>query len=173
MKVRRTIDGKDLLEMFGIPSFRHMSKDKLASFVSALSDVDPEVAKKALEQFPDLSVAMASIVGHYRGIISECLASSDANERLCLEACCSAMDSIQCELEREELSSERREELIAQSVELVQMMREIATDSKRFRAHVIYISSVAVGFVTATLVSVLGSKADFAFPNLSKIAQRA
>lgn len=67
MKIRRRIDEKDLLKMLGIPSFRYMSKEKLASFVSALPDVDPDVAKKALEQFPDLSAAITEIVGRDRG----------------------------------------------------------------------------------------------------------
>lgn len=64
MKIKRRIDEKDLLKMLGIPSFRYMSKDKLASFVSALSDIDPDVAKKALEQFPDLSAAIADVLVH-------------------------------------------------------------------------------------------------------------
>ena len=64
MKIKRRIDEKDLLKMLGIPSFRYMSKDKLASFVSALSDIDPDVAKKALEQFPDLSAAIAVVLVH-------------------------------------------------------------------------------------------------------------
>lgn len=112
--------------MLGIPSFRYMSKEKLASFVSALPDVDPDVAKKALEQFPDLSAAITEIVGHYRGIVSECLAGSDADTRLCLVTCASIIDSIQHELESEALTFEQRETLIGQSLELVQIMRYIS-----------------------------------------------
>lgn len=173
MKIKRRIDEKDLLKMLGIPSFRYMSKDKLASFVSALPDIDPDVAKKALEQFPDLSAAIAEIVGHYRGIVTECLAGSDADTRLCLEACASTIGSIQRELESETLTFDQRETLIGQSVGLVQTMRAIDADGKRFRAHVIYASSIAFGLATAALVSVLGGKADFAFPNLGQVAKRA
>ena len=139
MKIKRRIDEKDLLKMLGIPSFRHMSKDKLASFVSALPDIDPDVAKKALEQFPDLSTAITEIVGHYAGIVSECLAGSDADTRLCLD----------------------------------QIMRSIDADGKRFRAHIIYASSIAVGLVAAALVSVLGGKTDLSLPSLSQVARRA
>ncbi len=173
MKIRRRIDEKDLLKMLGIPSFRHMSKDKLASFVSALPDIDPDVAKKALEQFPDLSTAITEIVGHYRGIVSECIAGSDADTRLCLVTCASIIDSIQHELESEALTFEQRETLIGQSVGLVQMMRTIDADGKRFRTRIVYASSVALGLVAAALVSVLGSRTDFQLPTLSQVARRA
>ena len=173
MKIKRRIDEKDLLKMLGIPSFRHMSKGKLASFVSALPDIDPDVAKKALEQFPDLSTAITEIVGHYAGIVSECLAGSDADTRLCLETCASIIDSIQRELETERLAFEQREMLIGQSLELVQIMRSIDADGKRFRAHIIYASSIAVGLVAAALVSVLGGKTDLSLPSLSQVARRA
>ena len=43
---------KKVLKKLGIPDFRHMTKDKVVKFVSLLPNMDPEVAKKALEQFP-------------------------------------------------------------------------------------------------------------------------
>lgn len=173
MKIKRQISEKDLLEMFGIPSFRHMTKDKLASFVSALPDVDPEVAKKALEQFPDLSAAMTEIVGHYRSVISECLAGSDADTRLILETGASIAGSIQRDLENEKLDFEQRQSLIDRSLELVQTMREIDADGKRFRVRVFCAASITFGIVVGALVSVLGGKADISLPNLGSVSSRA
>ena len=173
MKLKRQINEKDLLKMLDIPTFRHMTKDKLASFVSALPDTDPEVAKKALEQFPDLSTAVTEIVGHYKGIISECLAGSDADTQLCLETCAAIASTIQSELKNPELTNEQRESLIDKSMQLVQQMREIDADGKRFRAHVAYAALFALCIAAATLASVLGGKTDFALPNLSQAAKRA
>lgn len=173
MKLKRQISEKDLLEMFGIPSFRHMTKDKLASFVSALPDVDPEVAKRALEQFPDLSAAMIEIVGRYRGVISECLAGSDADTRLILETCASIVGSVQRDLENEELDFEQRQSLIDRSMELVWMMREIDADEKRLRVRVFYAASITFGIVAGALFSVLGGKVDISLPNLSGVSSRA
>ena len=173
MMIKRRIDEKDLLKMLGIPSFRHMTKDKLASFVSALPDIDPDVAKKALEQFPDLSAAITEIVGHYTEIVSECVAGSDADTHLCLEACASVIDSIQHELESEVLTFEQRETLIGQSVGLAQTMRAIDADGKRFRTRIICASSIALGLVAAALVSVLGGKTDLSLPGLCQVARRA
>ena len=41
-----------VLTKLGIPDFRHLTKDKVVSFVSMLPHMDTEVAKMALEQFP-------------------------------------------------------------------------------------------------------------------------
>ena len=38
-----------VLRKLDIPDFRHMTKDKVVSFVSMLPQMDPEVAKCALE----------------------------------------------------------------------------------------------------------------------------
>lgn len=173
MKIKRRIDEKDLLKMLDIPSFRHMTKDKLASFVSALPDVDPDVAKKALEQFPDFSTAMAEIVSHYRGIVSECLAGSDGDTRLCLETCASMVNSIQRELDKKELSFEQQQALIDRSMELVQTMKEISADGKHFRAHVINVTSIALVVVTGALISAIGGKVDFSLSDLIRPASRA
>lgn len=51
--MKRTLSEKKVLKKLGIPDFRHMTKDKVVEFASMLSRMDPEVAKKALEQFPE------------------------------------------------------------------------------------------------------------------------
>ena len=38
-----------VLEKLNITDFRHLSKDNVMSFASMIQDMDPEVAKKALE----------------------------------------------------------------------------------------------------------------------------
>ena len=68
MRLKRQISEKDLLRLLDIPSFRHISKDKLVSFVSTLPEIDPEVAKKALEQFPDFATAMIEITERYKEV---------------------------------------------------------------------------------------------------------
>ena len=43
-----------VLKILDIPDFRHLTKDKAIEFVSMIPQMDPEVAIKALEQFPQL-----------------------------------------------------------------------------------------------------------------------
>ena len=164
MKIKYRIDEKDLLKILDIPSFRHMTKDKLASFVSALPDIDPEVAKKALEQFPNFASAMTEITAHYKDVISECLEGSDADTAICLDACTAIIESIQRDLGKDGLSFEERERLIDKQIQVVQMMRSIDADGKRFRIDITRIGVVAFGFTALVLVTAIGGKTSIRLP---------
>ena len=165
MAIRRQIREADLLKMLDIPSFRHMTKDKLVSFVSALPNIDPEVAKKALEQFPELASALAGITDHYKSIISECLAGSDGDTRVCLEECRAINESIRGELSRDDFSPEQRKKLIDQSLQVVSMMREIDREAKRYRINVAYAASAVFCIFVGILVSALGGNAKLSLPS--------
>ncbi len=170
MRPKRQISEKDLLKLLDIPSFRHMSKDKLVSFVSALPEIDPEVAKKALEQFPDFASAMIEITGRCKETIAKCLEGSDVGTKTCLAACSVINDSVQRELAKGELTFEEREHLIDKSIQVVQLMREIDADNKRFLINVARIAVAVSVFATGALITVLGGKTNITLPNIKRAA---
>jgi hypothetical protein len=46
---------REVLQQWNIPDFRHITKDKIMTFASMLHNIEPEVAKKALEQFTEFA----------------------------------------------------------------------------------------------------------------------
>ena len=46
---------RQVLEKLDIPDFRHITKDKVMEFASMLNKMEPDVAKKAIEQFPEFA----------------------------------------------------------------------------------------------------------------------
>lgn len=62
----KTIPEKKLLKQLGIEDFRHLSKDTVMKFASSIHKMDPEVAKKALEQFPNFAAAVKDGVVEYK-----------------------------------------------------------------------------------------------------------
>ena len=50
----------NVLKKLDIEDFRHITKDKVIKMASMLDKMDPEVAKKALEQFPEFAGTIAS-----------------------------------------------------------------------------------------------------------------
>lgn len=64
----RTLSEQKVLKKLGIPDFRHMSKDKIVAFTTMLPKMDSEVAKKALEQFPEFAKTATEIVSYYKEI---------------------------------------------------------------------------------------------------------
>ena len=68
--MKYTLSEKKVLKKLGIKDFRHMTKDKVVSFASMLPYMNPEVAKKALEQFPSFKDLAGDMVIEYKAIVN-------------------------------------------------------------------------------------------------------
>ena len=69
----RTLNEKRVLKKLGIDDFRHLTKDKVMEMASLLDKMDPEVAKKAIEQFPDFANTMREVFGVYKALLDKSL----------------------------------------------------------------------------------------------------
>ena len=54
----RSLTEAQVLKKLDIVDFRHLTKEKVMSMATMLDKMDPEVAKEALEQFPELASTM-------------------------------------------------------------------------------------------------------------------
>ena len=77
--MQRTISEQRVLQRLGIQDFRHMTKDKIMRFATMLPYMEPEVAKKALEQFPAFKDLAGQLVIEYKSIVADTL--TDNSER--------------------------------------------------------------------------------------------
>ena len=55
-----------VLKKLDITDFRHLTKDKVIKMASMLDKMDPEVAKKALEQFPEFANTTKEMLSEYK-----------------------------------------------------------------------------------------------------------
>ena len=55
-----------VLKKLGIEDFRYLTKDKVVKMANMLDKMNPEVAKKAIEQFPNFSNTMKEILAEYK-----------------------------------------------------------------------------------------------------------
>jgi hypothetical protein len=62
---------RQVLNQLDIPDFRHITKDKVMSFASMLQNMEPEVAKKALGQFPEFAKMTLEILREYKGVLEK------------------------------------------------------------------------------------------------------
>lgn len=56
---------REVLQQLNIPDFQHITKDKIMTFASMLQNMEPEVAKKALEQFPEFAKMALEVLKDY------------------------------------------------------------------------------------------------------------
>jgi hypothetical protein len=59
----KTLTEQKVLKKLGIQDFRCLTKDKVLTMASMLDKMDPEVAKKAIEQFQNFSDTMSEVCG--------------------------------------------------------------------------------------------------------------
>ena len=158
--MKRMLTEKQVLKKLGIPDFRHLSKDKVMKFASMLPNMDPEVAKKALEQFPQFANTTKEILVDYKLILEKGMESNDKSIISCYDASKLIIDSLQKELESEELEFEERKYIIDKMLEVSKMMNEKDTENKKFILGLSMIAGAVVTGVIGVAASVLGSNSQ-------------
>ena len=160
--MKRTLTEQKVLKKLGISDFRHMTKDKIVKFASMLPYMDPEVAKKALDQFPAFKELVSQLVVEYKAIVEKVLAENTCN---------SILESLQRELQSDDLTQEEKDRIENKMLEVAKLIGEKDSANKRFLVKVIAIASFAVVGIVGTAASLLGSNSqasgmDDAFGNL-------
>ena len=115
-----------------IDDWRHITKDKVMQFASSLHKMDPEVAKKALEQFPNFASYAGEIVKYFKDCVDRVLVANTKQTEVYCEVCSSIIKTLQRELDREELTSEQRDDIIKQMVDLAGMIQVENKENRSF-----------------------------------------
>lgn len=142
-----------VLKKLDIPDFRHLTKDKVMAFASMVPKMDPEVAKKALEQFPNFASASLDIMKEYRGIIEDVMKDDREGTQVCYDMYNRVMSSLEKILDQDELSFEEKTYILAQMREVADEVSRIDLEKSNNRLKLLGM----VGGVAATIVAVLGA----------------
>jgi len=149
-----------VLKKLDIEDFRHLTKDKVINMASLLDKMDPEVAKKALEQFPDFSNTMKSIINEYKDFFNNGLADNSESVKSFYASCDQLINTCQELLEKDEPSLEEKKEILSYMLQIVQMKGTKDSENKRFIVTMSVIGMVAIGVAARALVVALGGKVD-------------
>lgn len=148
-----------VLKKLGIPDFRHMTKEKIVGFVSMLPRMDPEVAKKALEQFPEFAKTALAITEGLKAEVETLVASNDENNHEFNEVCLTILNSLQVELAREGLSEEARTGIIDKMLQVARLMSEKDTENKAFLTGIAKCIGCVCTVLVISMAALLGLKA--------------
>lgn len=130
--MQRKMSERKVLRKLGIPDFRHMTKDKIIAFSTMIPHMDPEVAKKALEQFPEYTKLAGEMVGTYKAIIDKMLDANAKDVQVFYDACNSILMSLQKQLDKEDITEEQRDSLNERMIRVADMIGEKVSENKRF-----------------------------------------
>lgn len=152
----RTLTEQKVLKKLGIPDFRHMTKDKIVQFASALPRMDPEVAKAALEQFPEFAKSATEIVSYYKDVVYKGFGENTASVNSFYAMCDSIKDILNEQLQDENLTFEEKLVIIDKIMELAEMTAEKDSENKKFISGVIGKAALCIGIAVGTVAAVLG-----------------
>lgn len=154
----KTLNEQKVLRKLGINDFGQLTKNKVIKMASMLDKMDPEVAKKAIEQFPDFSNTMKEILMEYKTSLDNALESNGESVKSYYDSCDAIISSCQRELEKENLTFEQRREIIEQMILVARMKGDKDYENKKFIATLAVVGFSAVGLTAAALITALGGK---------------
>ncbi len=154
-----TLSEKQVLKKLHIPDFRHLSKKNVIHFASMLDKMDSEIAKKAIEQFPEFSKTLKEVLSDYKETINKGIESNNESMRFVHEAYSAVIASLQKELDKDNLSFDEKKYLLEKMEEIADKVNEADKNNKKFIA---VLSTVAGGVALvlgALLLGGLGGRA--------------
>lgn len=162
--LKRPMNEQKVLDKLGIEDFRHLSKDKVIDFVSMIPNMDPEVAKAAIEQFPEFASTMRSIMVDYKQELETALKQNDDSVKAYYDACNKILDSLDKLLNDPELSTDEKMQIVEKMQEIQRMMGEKDTENKKHLRDMLAIASVVVVTIAGTAITLLGGNSNIKLP---------
>ena len=155
------ISEKRTLKKLGIDDFRHLTKANVVQLASMVDKMEPEVAKKALEQFPEFSGTVKTILLDYKELLNRAIDSDNESLRSTYETYNSIIIALQTELDKDTLSFDERKYIIEQMKDIANAVDKKDSENKKWLTKMAMIAGATVVGVAAVLGSVLGTNTNF------------
>lgn len=149
MRKNKEITEEQLLKTLDIPDWRYMSKDKLITFASNMAYLDPVVAQKALEQFPEFKSMSQELVSILKSSLDSANNSADKSIEKAYELNAKILDSLDRRLNRRFLLPGERKQIIDAMLEVSDNIKEMDKEHKTFlNKGVKVVGAVGLGITT-------------------------
>jgi glycyl-tRNA synthetase alpha subunit len=155
---------REVLKQLDIPDFRHITKDKIMTFASMLQNMEPEVAKKALEQFPEFAKMTLEVLKEYKKVMEKTLDDNAASSKQCYDIYNEVVDALKSCLAKDDLPFEERKYYIEKMMEIAKMAESKDTENKGFNWKMISLGTFAVLTVVGITASILGGNTNIKLP---------
>lgn len=146
-----------VLKQLDIPDFRHLTKDKVIAFASMIPRMNPEVAKKALEQFPNFASTSLDIMKEYREIIETASDDDRESTQKCYEMYDRVMNSLEKILREDELTFDEKTYILDQMKFVADEVSRKDSEKSNNRLKILSIAGGVAAGIVAVLGSVIGS----------------
>ena len=156
----KSLTEAQVLEKLNIPDFRHLSKDNVMSFVSMIDKMDPEVAKKALEQFPDFAKVSIDGLNNLKDTVAKAMDTDKESASRFYDMCDAIIDAIKLAMSDGVVTFEEKKYCIEKMQEIAQMASEKDSENKKFKWSLVANYALTAGLVLVGAIALLGGNVD-------------
>ena len=162
----KQLSEQEVKQILGIDSFKEMTKDKVMSFASMLSDMDPAVAQEAIEQFPNFANMTLEALRDYKTVLDKSLDKNDSSTQNCYDIWKVMTDTLSRCVQDEDITLEERKYYIEKMGEVADKASVKDTENKKFIRDIVFIGAAALCTgLGVGLAALTGGKFDFHFPS--------
>ena len=122
----------EVKKALAIEDFRNISKDKIMEFVSAIPNMDKEVAIKIIEQFPSYSESANNMIAQLNTMCSNAMKENGESQREAIEAYQKILDDLGEVLKKYAITAEERTQITKQMIEVADRISAKDTENKEF-----------------------------------------
>ena len=152
----KQLSEQKVLKQLGIPDFRHLTKAKVIELTSMLDRMDPEVAKKALEQFPEFAKTSKEILKEYKDLMERGMQSNDDSMKAVYLEYHTVNEALLKLLDEEVLTFEQRKYVIEQMKEIADKVDKKDSENKKWITKMAIIAASTILGAVAVLATTLG-----------------
>jgi hypothetical protein len=156
---------EEVLQRLNIPDFRHLTKDKVISFASMLEKMDPELAKKVIDKFPDYAKAVLSALQNCKDTIVRLSDSNDKSLSRIYDECDQVVESLSKCLEDGDVSFEEKKYFIEQMMKITESTAKKDAESKAYNWKMFTVLCTTVIVAIGTMASIIGGNTSINIPN--------
>lgn len=152
-RVNRPYTEAKVLKKLDIPDFRYITKDKVIALATMIPKMDSEVAKKAIEQFPNFSSTSLQIMKEYKDILEQAIQENKEGTQILYYMYNHVMGCYEQTLIEDNLTFDEKMYILDKMKEIADEIHKIENEKENARLKIV---GVASGVVT-TIVAVLGA----------------
>lgn len=155
---KELLSSEAVLERIGATSFRNISKDQLIAFVSAIPEMDKDIAIKCIEQFPAFKDYAATMVTQLQSMLSDVVADNKTSRQSAVDAYNMILNGLANKLSLPDLSLAEYNQITHDMVEVADKIATIDAQNKRFLETLTKAGTALVGFALTVGGALLGLK---------------
>lgn len=146
-----------ILEKIGAKDFRSINKEQIIAFATNLPNMDSDVAKECIKQFPNFKDYATQIVNHYYDLCNTTIENANKHS---IEKISLIIDDLRYELKKDNISEAYQEFIIENIIKASQILEDAEHSKNKLSQTIIQTAGVVGVFALAVGATILGAKID-------------